>query len=116
MSAPIVVLTAEQLAALIRDAVREALNGSSSIRSDSWISIRQTNLPPTTVRKLIKKGTIRAAKVGRELRVSCEDVERYMKEASAKKPEPEPAEVVEATDAFERASARARARAERRSA
>lgn len=108
----IVVLTPQQLVEIVREAVRAELpNGFSRIRSGSWISIKATGLPPLSVRKLIKDGKIRAAKVGRELRVNADDVEAFMAEASAKPaPEPEPAQVVESVDAFEAARARARAR------
>lgn len=106
----VVVVSPDELAKLIDAAVKKALNGASVRRSDSWISINATGLPPTTIRKLIKKETIRAAKVGRELRVNAEDVQNYLVSASAKKPESEPAEVIEAADAFEAARVRARAR------
>lgn len=106
----VVVISPDELAKLIGDAVKEAMNGAASIRCDSWVSIKSTGLPPTTIRGLIKKGILRAAKVGRELRVNAGDVENYMRAASTRKPEPEPAAVVEAGDAFELARARARAR------
>ncbi|MBX3201798.1 MAG: helix-turn-helix domain-containing protein [Labilithrix sp.] len=105
----VVVISPDELAKLIDAAVKKALDGASVRRSDSWISIKATGLPPTTIRKLIKKGTIRAAKVGRELRVNAEDVHNYLVSASEAKADPEP-EVIEAADTFEAARARARAR------
>ncbi len=110
----VVLLSPEELTRLIREAVRAELsNGISRFRSaESWISIKATGLPPTTIRGLIKSGVLRAAKVGRELRINSADLESYMQNASVKKAKPEPAEVIEAGDAFE--AARARARAERK--
>lgn len=110
MSASIVVISPDELAKLIDAAVKRALDGAAMNRPDSWIAIKVTGLPPTTVRKLIKNGTIRAAKVGRELRVNAEDVQNYLLSASTKKSDPEPAEVIETADAFEAARARARTR------
>lgn len=105
-------ISPEQLIALVREAVREALDDAASIRRADWISIRQSGLPRPTVKKLIKSGVLRAAKVGRELRINSSDLEKHMLKSAEKNSEP--SEVIEATDAFE--AARARARAERRSA
>lgn len=116
MSAPIIVTTAEELAKLIEAAVARALANGSSVRrseADAWVSIKSTGLPPTTVRRLIRDGKLRSLKIGRELRVSSEDLRAHLLELEekqkAKKAEPEPA-VVPAGNVFDQALARAKMR------
>lgn len=117
MSSPIIVVTPEQLAALVRDAVREALDGSAGNRSDSeWMPCKKAPIPRTTLDNLRKKKIVRSCRVGREVFVHRDDLAKWMEEQS-QIARPEVAKVIampEPSDPFERASARARARAERK--
>lgn len=75
----------------------------------AWLRLGDVPLPRTSVRKAIGAGEIRASKVGRELYVSREDVDRFLAskvvtKAVAGAPDELPA------DRFEAACARARAR------
>lgn len=47
--------------------------------ADAWISIRDTGLPPKTVRRLLKTGALEGRRVGREWRVSRASVDAYMR-------------------------------------
>ncbi|MCW5836586.1 MAG: helix-turn-helix domain-containing protein [Labilithrix sp.] len=107
----VVVISPEDLEKLIERAVRKALDEAGATRtSEEWVSIKATGLPPTTVRKLIKQGAIRAAKIGRELRVNAHDLRSHV-QSSIVEPKDEASNVVELpSDPFEAARVRARAR------
>ena len=62
--------------------------------ADAWISIRETGLPPKTVRGLLKTKQIEGRRVGREWRVSRASVDAYMRaEAPAEGEDPLAAEL-----------------------
>ncbi|MBX3221669.1 MAG: helix-turn-helix domain-containing protein [Labilithrix sp.] len=109
----VIVVSPEDLERLIERAVKKALAEAGALRAqDAWIPIKATGLPPTTVRKLIKSGAIRASKIGRELRVNMDDVRKHV-QSSIVEPKAEESNVVampEPADPFEAARARARAR------
>lgn len=107
-------LTPEQLAEIVREAVRaELTNGFSRLRSKAeWVPCKKAPIPRTTLDRLRDEGVVRSRKVGRDVYFHAGDLEAWMAQAPAmKKAEPEPAaKVVDGADAFEAARARARAR------
>ncbi len=107
MSAVVVTSPAE-LAALVRAAVAAELDARGIAPPDEWVPLTKCGLPPTTVRRLLKAGTIRGRLVGRAKFVSRADLEKFMATDTRESVEPEV--VLGAADAFEAARARGRAR------
>ena len=71
------------LRAIIREEVRAALAELRELPpfaapSPEWLPIKTCGLRPTTARRLIRAGSIEAARVGREVLVRARDVAGYI--------------------------------------
>jgi len=67
------------LARLADGLLAEGDDAPAAPAADAWISIRDTGLPPKTVRRLLKTGALEGRRVGREWRVSRASVDAYMR-------------------------------------
>ncbi|GMV14703.1 MAG: hypothetical protein AMXMBFR56_29270 [Polyangiaceae bacterium] len=97
----LVILTPEQLSALVREAVRAELGPR---RDDAPIALASTGQPVRTLRAAIRRGELEAVRVGREYRVRPSALAAWLEDrrvAPEAKPERE-------STAAERAIARAR--------
>lgn len=73
----LVVLTPEQLRALVSDAIAGAL-ARVGANETGTLTLRDCGVPIRTLRKAIKDGELPAALVGREYRVRPEDLQTWL--------------------------------------
>lgn len=114
----VIVVSREDLVTIVESAVKRALAVTATPAASDWVPSKKAPIPRTTLDNLRKKNVVRSCRVGREVFVHRGDLEEWLQEQS-RVAKPEVTEVValqEPADPFERASARARARSERRSA
>ena len=78
----IVVVTASELRAIVRDAVREALAGTPVSTPEDWLDAGDAaailRVHRRTVAKMAMAGTLPATRIGRLLRFRRSDVEAYL--------------------------------------
>jgi len=112
---PLVVISVDQLEAIVENAVAKALAKARGEReAPEWVARKSVPLPRKTLQRLEREGHVATCMLGREKFIKLADVDRYFEErsrahveapvSSVNSTEPEPG------DAWERAVARADAR------
>jgi excisionase family DNA binding protein len=79
MSAPVVVLSVEELAAVVRAAVREELDrreGGATLSTEEAAAVAKRN--PKTVRRWLDEGLLPSTMRGRFHRIRREDLDRFL--------------------------------------